>query len=514
MAPGSRSLEREVKFDTTMAFRLPDLRRVVGDTVRRPSQKLRTAYFDTSDLRLWQRGLSLRHRMGESPAGTGTWTLKVPAPGSGTDGSAPTLDRTELSWSGGREAVPPGATALLRGIVRRGHLEQITELATSRLRFVLRDAQGKSCAELDDDTVTVVGGRRDGLRFRQLEVELGDGGPAVLDAVVRALRRAGAHLGDEPKLAKALGLPAGSGRTSPPAPGRRASLRDVVRTSINDALDRLLDHDLALRSDPTHPPAEAVHQARVATRRLRSDLKTFGSFLDPMWLDRTRAELAWMGEVLGNVRDADVLAGHLAGDGEDIARDDGGRLELLSRLDDQRRRALDDLAEALAGDRYLDLLDCLQAATATAPVAALGRGRGTEERARRLLPALVGRQWRVLRRRQRRPGRHPSDNELHRIRIGAKQLRYAAELAIPVMGKEARRLARAAEELQTVLGDHHDAVAAEQWLSHTARTTSQAGSYVAGRLAAEQHRRQRRLRRQWRSVWDELDTKDLRRWLC
>jgi CHAD domain-containing protein len=514
MTPGTRSLEREVKFDTDMAFRLPDLRGVVGATVRRPSQELRTAYFDTADFRLWQRSLSLRHRMGEPSQGDGTWTLKVPAEPRPSKRSGPTLDRTELTWPGARDTVPPEATSVLRGIVRRGHLDQITELATSRLRFVLRDAEGRSAAELDDDTVTVVGGRRDGLRFRQLEVELGDGGPAILHAVVRALRRAGAHVDDEPKLAKALGLRPGSPTTSPPPPGRKASVRDVIRTSINDALDRLLDHDLALRADPSAPPTDAVHQARVATRRLRSDLKTFGSVLDPVWLDHTRAELAWMGEVLGNVRDADVLAVHLAADDDRVSSDDGGRRELLSRLDDQRRRALADLAQALAGDRYLDLLDRLQAAVATPPVAeALSGGQRSDERARRVLPELVGRQWRVLRRRQRRPGRHPSDTELHRIRIAAKQVRYAAELATPVMGRDARRLARAAEELQTVLGEHHDAVAAEQWLSHIAQTTTQAGSYVAGRLAADQYQRQRRLRRQWRSVWDELDTKDMRRWL-
>jgi CHAD domain-containing protein len=251
----------------------------------------------------------------------------------------------------------------------------------------------------------------------------------------------------------------------------------------------------------------------VATRRLRSDLKTLRSVLDPVWLDQTRTELAWMGEVLGNVRDADVLAGRLAEDGRGVKDNDGGRRELLSRLDDQRRRARADLAEALAGDRYLDLLDRLHAAAASPPAAVLGRHPSIDVRARRLLPELVGRQWRDLRRRQRRPGRHRSDGDLHRIRIGAKQLRYAAEMATPVMGREARRMARAAEELQTVLGEHHDAVVAEQWLSHMARTTTQAGSYVAGRLAAEQHRRQRRLRRQWRTAWDELDTEDMRRWL-
>jgi CHAD domain-containing protein len=513
VASGTRSLEREVKLAADMAFRLPDLRGVVGKTVRQPGQELRTAYFDTSDFRVWQRGMSLRHRMGES-SGAGIWTLKVPAPRSPSDDDGPTLDRTELSWPGGRDAVPVQATDLLRGIVCRGILEQVTELVTSRLRFVLHDAEGRSCAELDDDTVTVVGGRRHGLRFRQLEVELGDGGAAILDAVLRELRRAGAHVGDAPKLAKALGLRTGSGGGSSSDPGRKGSLRDVIGASINNALEQLLDHDYLLRADPPRPPAHSIHQARVATRRLRSDLKTVGSVLDPVWLDHTRRELEWLGGVLGSVRDADVLAGHVADDGEGVPSDAGGRAELLARLDDQRRRAIADLGEALTGDRYLDLLDRLHAGASAPPLAAAVTGdRRADQRAQGVLAELVGRQWGVLRRRESKAGRHPSDRELHRIRIGAKQLRYAAEMAAPVMGKKARRTARAAEALQTVLGEHHDAVAAEQWLSAIAPTTTPAASYVAGRLAAEQHERQRRLRRQWRSVWDDLDTKNVRRWM-
>jgi CHAD domain-containing protein len=221
-----------------------------------------------------------------------------------------------------------------------------------------------------------------------------------------------------------------------------------------------------------------------------------------------------LGGVLGSVRDADVLAGHVADDGEGVPSDAGGRAELLARLDDQRRRAIADLGEALTGDRYLDLLDRLHAGASAPPLAAAVTGdRRADQRAQGVLAELVGRQWGVLRRRESKAGRHPSDRELHRIRIGAKQLRYAAEMAAPVMGKKARRTARAAEALQTVLGEHHDAVAAEQWLSAIAPTTTPAASYVAGRLAAEQHERQRRLRRQWRSVWDDLDTKNVRRWM-
>ena len=111
----------------------------------------------------------------------------------------------------------------------------------------------------------------------------------------------------------------------------------------------------------------------------------------------------------------------------------------------------------------------------------------------------------VLRHRVRSAGRHPSDSELHRIRIGAKQLRYAAELAAPVLGRRARRMAKAAESLQTVLGEHHDAVVAEHWLHDVALSTTPSGTDAAGRLAAAEHRRQKKMRRQWRSVWHELE---------
>ena len=98
------------------------------------------------------------------------------------------------------------------------------------------------------------------------------------------------------------------------------------------------------------------------------------------------------------------------------------------------------------------------------------------------------------------------------MRIRAKELRYAAETAAPVIGKEARRTATAAEEAQNVLGRHHDAVTAEAWLRNQAAKGTPAASYSAGRLAAEQARSQRKLRRRWRPVWHRLDQKKVRRW--
>jgi CHAD domain-containing protein len=521
MASPTDSIEREVKLATDLAFELPDLHRVVGRIVRKPGQELRTAYFDTDDYRLWRRGITLRHRLGEDPWGAGVWTVKLP-----TSSPGPTLDRTELSWPGGRDGFPVEATSILRGLVRRASLAQITELVTIRRRLVLHDPKGVSCGELDDDTVTVVGGANDGLIFRQLELELDPAGEGILDGVLSALRRAGAHPGDEQKLAKALGFPSESSPSTPQTESRdslspRSSLGDLVHATVATGTARLLDHDYRLRLDLSNPRPHDIHQARVTSRRLRSDLKTFRSVLEPAWLDLTRSELAWLGEALGRVRDADVLSPLLSeDDGPHSATEAAGRTGLSLRLTEQRRAAVAELSAVLSGDRYLKLLDRLDAATGPPPSNGPARPWAISplvahpaDRASRHLPAMVGHQWRVLRRRVRRAGNRPTDPELHRIRIGAKQLRYAAEMAAPVIGRPARRTAKAAERLQTVLGEHHDAVAAATWLDDEAPHVSPTAAYWAGRLSATQSDRQRTLRGRWPSVWKDLKSKKLRRWL-
>jgi CHAD domain-containing protein len=512
-APKTESIEREVKLGADLAFEVPDLSSVVGRTVQPPEQQMRTAYFDTPEFRLWHRGITLRHRTGEEAA-AGTWTVKLPAKSEG-----PTLDRTELSWGGPRETLPAGATRLLRGITRSSSLHQIVELVATRRRLILHDSAGVPLGELDDDTVTVIGGSRDGVRFRQIELEVGSGGDALVDPVLKQLTSAGARPDGEQKLAKAVDLPV----RLPEGQGVRirigSSVGDVVGTSIVAALGRLLDNDYRMRLDPSDPLVEGVHQARVATRRLRSDLKLFGSVLDPSWVAHVRAELKWLGEALGKVRDDDVLAGLFDGYGDGSSFDAEGRDELCSNLVEQRRTHCRALAGVLAGDRYMTLLDQLDTATRLSPFNANRRVQRASTRApfadqpaRSVLPGLVGKRWRSLRREVRKAGRHPSDRELHGMRIRAKELRYAAETAAPVIGKQALRTAVAAEEAQNVLGEHHDAVSAEVWLRSQAMEGTLTASYSAGRLAAEQSRSQRRLRRQWRSVWQELDRKKCRRW--
>jgi CHAD domain-containing protein len=495
------TLEQEVKFGAPIALALPDLRPLVAGTVHLPQQQLVTRYFDTLDHRLWRQGMTLRHRQA-ADQDEGVWTLKVPHPPLGS-----ALQRTEVTWPGPSEQIPDDATAVLRGVVRREGLRQLTVLETTRQRLLLRDAHERDLAELDDDVVHVVGGPRDGARFRQVELEFLDGDWDG-DRVLRRLERAGARVEKDQKLGKALALP-------DPSPGsgtlhKRSTVADAVRASLLAGTDRLISHDWRLRLALPDPAVEDVHQARVATRRLRSDLKTLGAVLDPVWLRHVRSELKWLGGVLGEVRDLDVLSEGLS----------DAPVLMRQRLAVQRAASGKRLEEVLLSKRYVNLVDRLHASAEILPLAR-GIVRQTESPAAAVLPQLVASRWRAVRRQVRRAGRHPSGAQLHRIRIKSKQLRYAAELATPVIGKPARRTASAAERVQTVLGQHHDAIAAEAWLrnewtddsARPAPASSPALAFEAGRLVAEAQQRQRRAEGHWWHAWAKLHEPKRRKWL-
>jgi len=72
----SDQVEREIKFDAAADTVLPSLRGVTGDgPVEEAAIRLDSVYFDTEDLDLLSRGITLRCRTGDTDTG---WQLKVP----------------------------------------------------------------------------------------------------------------------------------------------------------------------------------------------------------------------------------------------------------------------------------------------------------------------------------------------------------------------------------------------------------------------------------------------------
>jgi len=503
--PLGRNLEREVKLAVPSDFALPPLTDPGGDVFAAPEEtfELEATYFDTADYRLSRAGASVRAR-------DDGWTVKLP--GSMDDDA---LVRPEHVIPGPVDgaAPPPDALDLVRGLTRGAAVEPVAVLRTLRHRVRLRSSDARQVGEVVDDRVEVSapGSREITESFREIEVELPDAATATHRATVLSrLRGAGAGVADPtPKIVRALGPVA----TAPPdvvvpEVSGQPSIEVVIRRAVAASVHRLITHDPGVRLGDD---SEAVHQARVATRRLRSDLRTFRTLVDEPWADSLRDELRWLGDVLGAVRDADVMLERLSSHIDGLEHVDQAAAErLLDDLREQRTRAVAQLLDALRSERYDTVLDHLVVA-ARRPRLLL---RIDDNDDRDVLRGLVRGPWERLARTVRSLPEEPTDVALHEIRIKAKRARYAAEAVEPAIGKPARTFARALVALQDVLGDHQDAVVASEWLRRAAAVAPDGEqSFAAGLLAAKERAAIREGREAWRAVWDDVDRKRVRGWL-
>jgi CHAD domain-containing protein len=102
-----------------------------------------------------------------------------------------------------------------------------------------------------------------------------------------------------------------------------------------------------------------------------------------------------------------------------------------------------------------------------------------------------------------RLGDDPPDAALHKVRIYAKGLRYAAEAVKPVSDRQVERVERAARAVQDVLGEHQDAVVAGTWLHKRAPRASNPAPWA--RLEREEIAAAIASREAWPASWEKLE---------
>lgn len=259
---------------------------------------------------------------------------------------------------------------------------------------------------------------------------------------------------------------------------------------------------------------DAVHTARVATRRLRSGLGAYGPLLDSDVAGPLRREFRWLARTLGGARDLEVVHERLSGllDQEPPELVAGPvRKRLATTYDARQQRADATVREALDSGRYRDLLAALDALVADPPWTALADRPAREV----LLPQVRG-EWEELRRCVDAVAEADDrDRALHDARKAAKSLRYVVEALVPAWGSDADRLARAAKSISSLLGEHQDSVVARRDLLDLAAAASAAGetSFTYGRLHAREEARARQLDRDFERLWREASRKRLRAWL-
>lgn len=487
----SRYKEVERKFEVVESTVSPsfDGLSAVSRVERSPSQQLDAVYFDTPGRDLAARRVTLRRRTGGTDEG---WHVKLPAgPDARTEVRAPLDD-----GSGNTEGVPEALLDVVLAIVRDRPLSPVARITTNRTVDVLYGPDGVALAEFCDDLVTAKADP-DGeeQRWREWELELSEGGHAsLLDRLSNRLLDAGAApAGHGSKLARVLESAAGP-KPEPLPPS------DLVHRAVAEQVEELLKWDRAVRADVY----DSVHQMRVTTRKIRSLLQAsedaFGISDDAWILD----ELRQLAAVLGVARDAEVLAERYERALDELP-EELVRGPVRERLvDGAKRRYQSGLRRsviAMRSERYFRLLDALEALVAAEPPPT----QPGEQRAQLTIDSAYKRVRKAAKAASEAADAE-KDEALHRIRKGAKRLRYTASATGE--GKVSER----AKTIQTLLGDHQDSVVSRTHLSQQAEAAQAAGedTFTYGLLYQQEDDLAQRSREQLDDALKKLD-KEVRR---
>ncbi len=410
------------------------------------SREQLSTYFDTPTYALRKAGLSLRiRRIGDRRI----QTIKTEG---GAAASLFARGEWERDIAGDEPVLDDIAAVLGNALAGGGTLRPIFTVSVNRTTIVHR--LGADRIELVADQGQVLADGRNA-PICEVELELHDGDRAALFALARMIAdiiplKLGVRTKSERGYALLAGADGSSVKAEPIMLAQDLDAETLFATIAASCLRQFrLNEDKLLETGA----AEALHQARVGLRRLRSALSIFGAMLAGPELDRFQTALRSLAALLGRVRDIDVMLAKL----DDPA--------VLGRLRAARDVRYDAVVAALGSKAVRTLMLDLVAWIA------IGAWREAETGADlRAQPAadFAAETLDTLRRRVKRRGRHLAkldEEPRHRVRIASKKLRYAAEFFAGLYpGKKAGRrreaLLGALEDLQTELGHLNDLASA------------------------------------------------------
>lgn len=477
----SEQVEVELKFDVDAGHTAPDLRAlpgVVGAT-EPETFNLDATYFDTENLDLAGNKITMRRRTGGHDSG---WHLKRPTGVAGV--------RRELQL-GFDDAPADGdvPTALIDPVIaltRTRTLIPVAVISTTRTVTQLLGADGERVAEFAEDLVTaqslLPGGQFQEWSEWEFELIGADPHPKLLRAAEKLLRSGG---GREPssasKLARAIGA---TPVVSRPHLSKHPTALELVITDIAIHRNSLITYDPLVRIDAE----DAVHQMRVACRRLRSVFSGFPTVLDAGRTNHLSNELKLLARILGDARDSEV---QLAID-ESILAGEHASPALIAALAGTETavhdRAITAARAAMNSDRYFALLDAIDEVIAS-PLP----GPDAELDAVAAVDKAIDRSRKKIRRAQKElaaaaEGSDEWMEQLHTIRKRAKRLRYSTDAAEPLDKKRHRQVAKVAKQIQSALGDVNDTKLNRARLAQIAASGEVTGMdlFVLGRVDARQ----------------------------
>ncbi|TFZ59788.1 CYTH and CHAD domain-containing protein [Methylorubrum sp. Q1] len=457
--------------------------------------ELASVYFDTPDRQLHAAGLGLRVRESK-----GRFVQTLKAEGDGL------FDRPE--WEQPVERSEPDRAALAdtpfaRRVAADAVLEPLFTTRITRRTYLVEQGDSRIEVALDLGRIEAPTAGDRIVSICEIELELKEGIASDVFALAYAIAAlVPVRLGVRSKAERGYALAAGKldrVRKSEPVPLRDdMSAAEAFRAVAHACLRHMrINEDILLKGRD----ADALHQMRVAIRRLRSAFSLFGDLVDDPLGVRIRAELKAATEPLGRARNLDVFLATILPAERERHPDEVGLLGLERQLEDERAKAYRDIATLLRSDAWrmllLDLIGWINAGPWLRDESP-GRVSLREEPAR----VFAARELDRRRRQVKRRGRHLDDldpEERHRVRIAAKKLRYGAEFFAPLFpgkkaGKRHGAFGKALSDLQDHLGALNDIATGHDLMRDL--TVEPAGAttlFAAGMTAADIEAHSRKL---------------------
>ncbi|WP_051208585.1 CYTH and CHAD domain-containing protein [Propionicicella superfundia] len=438
--------EIERKFDAPPDAVLPRLRAGAYGPAREFA--LHAVYFDTPGLILLRSGRgTLRRREGGHDEG---WHVKLAVrPG----------ERLEVHAPLG-PLIPDELRARLADLVGTEPLIPVATLLTRRTETDVLDAAGGIVGTVFRDEVTAEAAGTV-TRWAEIEVEAVGAGAAWLDEVTEEFAAAGIHVSSNVSKYAVAVAPLAN------APAVAATAGSVIGDYVRLQVGAVQAYAAGVRARTD----DAVHKSRVATRRLRSVLRTFAPLFGP--LPGLRREVRWHAEELGAVRDAEVLQESLSAFLAEVpAADVHGPVaaRILGSLAATHAEARAGLVRSMDTRRYTELRIALRNLAAAPPLTAraaadpdtlVGLVRRTSARVAQAAAAAAD-----------DPG-NPAG--WHDVRKLAKAARYANEAIVPWSGAPAEEAAGRWEAVTELLGTLQDTQVARERLRELAHDAARAG---------------------------------------
>jgi triphosphatase len=490
MAPEKNEVELKLEIAPEEHARFRKLAALAGATPSRT--RLTAVYFDTPAHDLEKNEMAMRLRRSGR-----RWKQCLKA-GPGASGGLHSRDEWEFDRPDPSIDLALFAPTPLARMPRAKKLHQslgeVFRVEVERTAWKIEVSPGTSVEVVLDRGVVTHGDSRSAIS--EVEIESLEGPTlAVFDVAERIVDSVPLRLSGVTKAERGYRLARGDKL----APAKAAAVAleggtpalEAARRSIASAIGQLQGNEAGVLE--TNDP-EFVHQMRVALRRLRSALRAFRTAAGPELEADLRDDLHWITQATGKARDLDVLAtqtlpamlkAYGAGDAAAFWR----------RLAARRREAREEVRAAVGSERYAKLMLALSrwlAQTARAPGAP---GLSAKD----LAESVLGKRHRkLIRAAQGLEGMAPE--ERHRVRIGLKRLRYAADgFAALFRKKRMDAYLASLARLQDHLGHANDAAVAERLVESLAAPAALA-AFARGWIASESRASLEGLRRDLRRV--------------